>query len=338
MRGLGHQVKTYATNERLSFYAQAHVPDYSVPPPEDGSERPLRKAMNDDEAVLAAMQGLSHELYTFWPELVLFVSGFFTQARTFEMIRSRRQKIVILHTESPYQDDEQLLRAQFADVNLLNDPSNLDEYKAVAPSFYMPHAYDPEVHYPATTELTESDFAFIGTMFRTRQDFFEKMVAAIPPDVLPRPRITLGGSGWDQPEMDSSPLLGYLGHPRNECVTNTETARAYRASRAGINFYRREGEALHKGQGWAMGPREVEMAACGLPFLRDPRPESDAVFPFLPSFSSPEEAADKLLRLLAAEGLRESLGDMARKAIENRTFDNHARELMRILEKQGIRV
>ena len=42
-------------------------------------------------------------------------------------------KVVLLHTESPYQDDEQLERAAHADVNLLNDPVNIDAYRELGP-------------------------------------------------------------------------------------------------------------------------------------------------------------------------------------------------------------
>jgi len=50
----------------------------------------------------AAMEGLSHALLTFWPDVVLCVSGFFLNAGTMQLIRSRRHKIVMLHTECPY--------------------------------------------------------------------------------------------------------------------------------------------------------------------------------------------------------------------------------------------
>jgi hypothetical protein len=78
------------------------------------------------------------------------------------------------------------------------------------------------------------------------------------------------------------------------------------------------------------------MAACGLPFLRDPRPETDQVFPFLPSYSSPEEAAEKLKWLLADENRRADLGLQAREAIKHRTFLNNAKQMMRLLTDHQI--
>lgn len=334
LRGLGVETKVYNTNDRLSFYAQAHLPDYTIPENEleRGEEgellRPLKKAFDSEQAMTAAMQGLSHDLYTFWPDVVIFVSAFYTAASTLRVIKARGHKVVIIHTESPYQDDEQLMRAQFADVNLLNDPVNLTEYRDLQPnSHYMPHAYNPHLHYPGNGAY-DSDFAFIGTVFKSRKEFFEGMFRDFQGY-----RVALGGSGFANDYMDGSYLLKFLGHPRAECVDNLETANIYRRARTGINFYRREGEGEHKGEGWAMGPREVEMAACGLPFARDPRPESDEIFPFLPSFSSPAEAAEQLKWLLEDEDRRDRLAVQARGAIRNRTFKNNATKLLSYLEK-----
>lgn len=327
----GHDIQVYNTNERLSFYSQIKLPDYENP-------GEYRSAMNEDQCTLAAFQGLSHELYSFWPQLVIFVSGFFVRADHLRLIRSRFHKIVMLHTESPYQDDEQLMRAQFAHLNLLNDPTNLHEYQALSPSVYMPHAYDPEVHFPRDVRNfspQESDFSFIGTMFRSRQLFFEEMLDSLKEYKGIQVKTTLGGSGWDQDHLDDSPLLRFLSHPRDQSVDNADTAQAYRDTRTGINVYRRESEDGHRGEGWAMGPREVEMAACGLPFLRDSRPEGDEVFKgILPVFSSPGDAAGKLVWLLKNEGARQGIAERARRAIEDRTFDANARVMMRELEKR----
>jgi len=119
-------------------------------------------------------------------------------------------------------------------------------------------------------------------------------------------------------------------------VDNLETADTYRRSRLGINFYRRESEKAHVGEGWAIGPREVEMAACGIPWLRDPRGESDELFPFLPTFKTIEEAADLLRWYLADEIRRVKLGMRAKDAIRDRTFLNHANLLMDEMSKFGI--
>lgn len=332
---LGHDVGVYNTNDRLSFYSQVQIPDFKVDPNPDGS-RPFRMAMTREDAVSAAVQGLTHELFMSWPHLVFFVSAFFIPAWLMDVMRQRRLRIVILHTESPYQDDEQLMRAQYAHVNLINDPLNLEEYAHLAPAMYMPHAYDPSVHYPGTGKR-DIDFSFIGTIFESRRIFFEKFFQAADAYKLAENgkfKVAMGGCGWDGKHLDESPMLRFLGHLRDHSVDNKETAGIYRRSKTGINFYRRESEDNHAGEGWAMGPREVELAACGVPFMRDSRPESDEVFgDILKSFSTPEEAAELLHWYLANEDKATELGREAREAIEDRTFDNHAKTLMKELER-----
>ena len=81
-----------------------------------------------------------------------------------------------------------------------------------------------------------------------------------------------------------------------------------------------------------MGPREVELAATGTFFLRDPRPESDEVLGMLPSFSSPAEASDQLRWWLGHEGERNKVTALAREAVANRTFERNARRLLERFE------
>lgn len=317
----GHQVMVYNTNERIRFFGDAMT---------KGKYGQPEYMMNEEQAKLAAFEALGHHLYSFWPDIVVFVSGFYIRAQMLNLVRSRGHKVVIIHTESPYQDDEQLMRAQYASLNILNDPANIEEYKQLAPSIYIPHAYDPEVHYPGNGDKT-FDFTFVGSMFGSRCKFFERMFYALGDEWLDRHEIGLGGQAWTDPRLDGSPLLKYLEHERDEGVDNIEAADIARDTRVGINVYRVEGEDSHSGQGVAMGPREVELAACGTPFLRDSRPESDEVFPFLPTFQTPEGAADLLKWYMMQPKQAEFLGKKARRAVEDRTFDNNATTMMKAL-------
>lgn len=280
------------------------------------------------DAVKMSMQGLTHAAYTFWPDVILFVSGFFIDAGLFEVMRSRRHKLVLLHTESPYQDKEQLGRAQHVDLNLLNDPTNIELFtQHSGPTLYMPHAYRPDLHYPRTAprdpELA-SDLSFIGTAFQSRIGFFEAMDFS-GVDFL------LGGANWDEDLAKDSHLRKYLGHTEG-CVDNDQTAEIYRNSLCGINLYRREAEDDHIGEGWAMGPREIEMAACGLFFLREHRGESDELFgDILPTFDSAEECAGLMRYWLAHDEERTERALAARARIRDRTFASNVQAMLDML-------
>jgi hypothetical protein len=98
-----------------------------------------------------------------------------------------------------------------------------------------------------------------------------------------------------------------------------------------MNLYRREAETEQQIAGWSMGPREVEMAASGLFFLRDPRPESDELLGMLPTFTGPQDASEQLRWWLDRPEKRRELAAGARAAVADRTFDNHAAQLLRLL-------
>jgi hypothetical protein len=163
-------------------------------------------------------------------------------------------RVVLLHTESPYQDDEQLERAAHADLNLLNDPVNIAAYRDLGvPAEYMPHAYREAIHYPEPAEK-KWDLSFIGTGYPSRVRFFEAMR-------LDGLAVHLAGPWLGLPE--DSPLRDWAMTEDEACVSNDETAGIYRASRCGINVYRRESRAGPRRGRVGRRPREVELAACG---------------------------------------------------------------------------
>ena len=327
LRELGVEVAPYNLNDRLIFYSNALIDTGE----KDEEGHPIvRRAMDDDQVYKAAIQGLSHALYTFWPDVVLMVSAFFMTAATMTLIRQRRHKIVVLATESPYQDEEQLMRGQLADLILLNDPVNLAKFREQGPAEYMPHAYRPRVHHPRAGPVNPelaADLTFIGTAFKSRVAFFEEMN-------LDGLDVLLGGADWGSiPE--SSPLTRFVGSEPGgpDCVDNEQTAELYRHAKTGINFYRREGEQDWDTRAYAMGPREVELAACGVPFLRDRRAEGDEVLHMLPTFGGPDDASDKLRWLLAHDRERDAMAEQAQAAIAGRTFVNNARRLLQLLDR-----
>lgn len=323
LRGLGEEVFTFNLDRRLQFYDAACIADEEQP--DADGPRMFRKAMSREKAIETAAYGILGSAYQCWPHVILLISAFFTPPPLLDMMRGRGHKIILLHTESPYQDDEQLTRAAHADLNLVNDPVNLDRYTELGPAAYMPHAYRSQIHYPADRGAAKKwDLSFIGTGFPSRVKFFEAMD-------LDGLDVHLAGPWLNLPP--DSPLRDWTMTDDEGCVDNDQTAGIYRQSRCGINFYRREAEGAHAGEGWAAGPREVELAACGTWFTRDPRPESDELFPMLPSYTCPAEAGEQIRWALAHPGERADAAARARAAIDDRTFTNNAKALLRIISK-----
>jgi spore maturation protein CgeB len=308
LQQLGHQVAVYNTDDRLTFYKNAVVSGAKLTP---------------EQVQQLALQGLTSACYEFWPEVVLCVGGFYIPSERLQLFRARGHKVVVLHTESPYEDTRQLAIAPYADLNLINDPVNIGQYKSVASVAYMPHAYDPSIHYPGSL-CRDYDLTFVGTAMDARQRFLSKLN-------LEGLRVYLGGSRWNLLNPEHANLTQHIGHHPEMSLDNADAADIYRQSRAGINIYRLEGEEGYL-DGWAMGPREVEMAACGLPYLRDPRGENEETLPFLPSYASPEEASEQLQWLLSDEARREDLGRRAAEAVEDRTFLENAKFFSELME------
>jgi hypothetical protein len=323
LRGLGEDVYTFNLDDRLQFYDAACIAEPEQPG--DDGPRMFRKAMPRETAIRTAAYGILGSAYQCWPDVILLISAFFTPPPLLDMMRGRGHKIILLHTESPYQDDEQLERAAHADVNLVNDPVNLPLYRDLGPAEYMPHAYRETVHYPAPPGAAKKwDLSFIGTGFPSRVEFFEALD-------LSGLDVHLAGPWLNLPP--DSPLRDWTMTDDECCVDNDQTAGIYRQSRTGINVYRREGEDAHAGEGWAVGPREVELAACGTWFARDPRPEGDELFPMLPTYSTPAEASEQIRWALAHPAARDKEAAAAREAVIGRTFTNHARRLLALLNR-----
>lgn len=315
LRAAGQDVVEFNLVDRLRFYDGAHL--------EVNGE--YRKALDPDGAAKLAANGLLADVMRFRPHVLLAVSAFFLSPDMLDIVRAAGVKIVLLCTESPYEDDRHLKLAEHVDLVLLDDPTNLGRFPAN--TTYVPKGFRPSLHHPgpAVPELV-CDLGFVGTGFASRCEFFEAMN-------LDGLDVLLGGN-W-KPLRPDSPLRAYLAHDVEDCLDNTDTVRVYRSARMGINFYRRESSAPDLAQGYSMGPRELEMAACGLAFLRDPRPEGDEVLPMLPTFDSPGDAGEKLRWWLRHEGLRETAALKAREAVADRTFDASAARLLRLLERMS---
>lgn len=307
-------VITYNLGDRLTFYDSALIEEDSG----------VKKAFETEQAVELAVNGLYAALYKCKPDVLLAVSGFFYHDQLLDLARSYGTKVVLLHTESPYEDARQLKLAAHADLNILNDPTNIETFQEVAPTVYMPHAYRPSIHHPGEPNPDmKADLAFVGTGYPSRIEWLEA-VDLSGLDVL------LAGN-WQRLTEDS-PLLPFVAHEHDECLDNEQTAEVYRSAKIGLNLYRKEAEHPDLVEGWAMGPREVEMAACGMFFLRDPRGESDQVLGMLPIVGSPEETSDQIRWWLAHDDERRDLAVQAREAIADRTFSNSAAQLLRLLD------
>jgi len=313
-RHAGCDVVEFNLADRLVFYSAAHMD-------RDGT---WVRAFDRDAAVHLAVSGLEAVCYEYAPDLVVIISGFFVGYDLYRLMRTRGSTVVVVCSEEPYETDRELRLAEVADAVILNDPTNLDRFRTVNPkTWYIGHAYDPDLHRPGpATPDAASDFCFVGTGFPSRIDFFE---AVDWTDV----DVALAGQ-WRTLAADS-PLRKYLAHDIEACCPNDQAVTLYQSTKVSANLYRRD---LIKGgtaAGWAMGPREVELAATGVFFLTEPRGENLEVLPMVPTFDGPSDFGDQLRWYLGRPDERAAIADAARAAVAARTFTSSARELLQLL-------
>lgn len=319
LRACDVDVRTFNLDARYNVYSSAH-----------------RQVGGDFEPIWPDLQAVAqlvgHDLHSacfqFRPDVVVVISARILHPFFLAKIREHGVKVVIVHTESPYEDVEQLQMAQFADVNLVNDPTNLADFEALGPAAYVPHAYDPHIHHPGPSQW-DLDFAWVGTAgntFPSRTRFFEQVDFGDA-------RVLLAGL-WDGVD-ETSPIHRHLIRDGVKAmIDNTTTADLYRGTRISANLYRTAGDNTDSSfiGGWAMGPREVELAATGCFFARHSPPdhggEGDQVLSMLPTFTEPAELTDIIRHYLAHPHKREQLADQARAAVADRTFAAHAARLL----------
>lgn len=318
---LGHQVKTYYTDMRLNTLAAAQW-----------GEGEDKTQLTTEEAVYLALEPLGSYVWKLWPDVIFIVSGFFIPQDFWDVCKQRpAHKTVLLCTESPYEDVrqfEQVARAE-PDVVLLNDPMNLERFRTIHNNvWYAPHAYDPYIHTPGRkVKEYACDFGFVGTGYPSRLDFFARVDWT---------GIDMKLAGMWQ-GAENTCLEPYLVNEPKACLDNSETVKMYRSATLSANLYRaRTGTTEASGderltEGWAVGPREIELAATRTFFLREPRPEGDELFPMLPKFTEPGEFEDLVRYYLKHDRERKNAARRAQEAVEGRTFDAHARQLMKLL-------
>jgi spore maturation protein CgeB len=279
--------------------------------------------MSKEQARAATGLALTGEVYRIDPDVVFVIHGADIDPAA---IAALRCTTVAVFTESPYENEGQMVVAEAMqpDLILVNDPVGAEAFESVAPTFYSPHCFDPTVHFPAEVE-PQWDSLFVGTLFRNRLDFFE---------AVDWTDIKLGIGGLCLGMKEDSPLWPFLtGGRLDQMVDNRQTADMYRRTRTGFSLYRTDSYGEHShADGIACGPREIELAACGVWFARDARAEGDELFPHLPIFSEPAELGDLIRWALAHQDERYNDAYLACEAVQDRTF---AKNVARVLTRLG---
>jgi hypothetical protein len=242
------------------------------------------------------------------------------------MLKRAGQRVAVLFTESPYDDEQQAEIAKHADVVWTNERSSARQYGWT----YLRHAYDPERHQPGepTEDIPAHDVVFVGTGFRERIDL-------------------LSAVNWDGIDLGLYGTWGMLGsraklrkYVRGGTQDNRRTVELYRAAKIGLNLYR-----TSRGFGWdaphvsgaeSLNPRALELAACGVFTLSDYRTEVAEVFgPTVPTFQNAADLEALIRGYLENARYRREVAAELPGLVKCHTFDARARQIVKELKRAG---
>jgi len=313
LRKIGHEVRAFKLHNWLAFYHEAL---------KMWSERQRNFNLPDLNAYIAfASDRVIIDAIDFVPDVALVVNGFALHRKTYDLLYALEIPIVLLLTESPYLDTEQRVfveKGHAAGV-FTNDRASLAAYPC--PTAYLPHAYDPSVHYPhAVGAEYASDVYFQGTLWPERKALFSQLPA------LPY-EMRVGG-------IDPSVKEG--GNVLAEMVDNAELAKWYSGAKIALNHHRTfsgidgEGNERHVSAAWSLGPRAYEIAACGAFQLSDAaRPELEAVFGgSVATYTDAGDLAAKIDHYMGREALRDEMRREARERVKACTFEERAKNIL----------
>jgi len=314
LKGLGHEVFQLNYEHNIPFYAEVC---------EWWKEHDERFTPTVFDIMWLASQDLVCKAIECMPlDFVLMITGMLHHPRAFELMRNVGLKIVLIFTESPYNDHRIKLALPLVDVAFTNDRNSLGLFQEENPrSYYMPHSYNPRTHHPPEEETGpeyQHDVFFWGSVYEERQEFFDELMEEDLGDIS----LDLIGTKLSR--------NGRVDNP----ITNAELIKYYWGSKIVLSPNRTtmsylEGTRIEAGA-YSLGPRVYEVAACGAFQLTDnSRAELFDVFgDTIPTYQNAEHLAHLVRFFFKYPRWRGELAERARIQVKPCTFENRAQEIL----------
>jgi hypothetical protein len=254
---------------------------------------------------------LPERVFRFAPDLLWVVNGRMLVRRWGARLREYRSAVWLV--DEPYEvDDTANYSHHFSNV-FINDPATLTRHRN---SYYLPLCYDPRMHFSGSGARSHR-VGFVGAANPTRERF---LVGLAERGLL---SYVVGGP-WSESRLRALCLAPNIPAGR--------TAELYRDTDIVVNVFR---DKHHFNQARvaaaSMNPRIYEALACGAFVVSEARPEIAQRAPELPTFSSPDEAAEIVERLLADPAERERLRHACLERLRDDTYSHRLRAALRII-------
>ncbi len=286
----GHDVRVYNLSQRWEYHDRA-VPE-TLPEPQ------RLRALSKQSSETILIEALYHDA-----DLVLIISGLNVHPLALQLLQRAAIPTAVIHTESPYEDANQ---AEWSStypgmMSCTHERTSADRYGWV----YLPHAYEPTIHYPHWPESDlATDVLIVGSGWPERIALLEQV------DWTGIALVLIGI--WTL--RDDSPLqFGYRGAG---IVANLDVPRLYCSARVNVNVHRQAPGAV------SLNPRGYELAACGACQVSDVRVEGLVRFgASVPTYTTASGLEAELRDLLAHQQRRRVCAAEARARVEGETFD-----------------
>lgn len=267
------------------------------------------------------LKALHHEC-----EWVVIFSGMYFPTYFVKALKRAGLKVAVILTESPYDDEKQAAFISHCDVAWTHERVSLETLRLANPNvFYLPHAYDAEIHkfmaVASDQPVSSHDVVFVGTGFRERIE-------------------TLSAVDWNGIDIgiygswvlvgSRSKLRPFI---RSTEIENAVAASLYRRANIGLNMYReskgfgRFAPKIEKAE--SMNLRGYELAACGLFHISSYRAEVEEIFgDLVPTYDDARDLEDKIRAYLADPAERDRVARLLPEKVKGHTWDDRAKSFM----------
>jgi spore maturation protein CgeB len=326
LRQAGHNVHTYNYHSRIQFYNVA-----------------LRAWKDltgscDSGLVDMAGEGLPATVLDFEPDVIVVICGLVLPPQLLPLIRKLRVPIVSILTESPYSDENQSnFVVRWSKLSFANDRSSLARLNQAGKTVYLPHSYDPLVHFPRKVSPDYMhDVFFFGTLYPERRMLFDAVdwgnmdVSLSGTNILDDGDVVVvksRGHGFSEETSGNPTAL-------STWQTNEELARHYCGSKINLQMHRTTADYFRGTQigndAYSLGPRAFEIPACGALMVSDAsRPELREVFcQSVPAFHNAEDLQEIVHDLAESAELREMFRAAQHERVQPCTFRNRLDEIV----------
>lgn len=334
LRLMGHDVKAYSYHDRIQFYNiagiawQEHTANLQTPPVEitqagrkvvNAWRKGAGKKMELPNLIRLASEGAVAEAIEYRPDVVIIISGLVIDRVLFTVFNALSLPVALILTESPYSDDDQTVLLPYCQAVLTNDKSSLGRLRRFNKNtLYLPHSYDPWLHYPqAVAPEYTHDVFFFGTLYPERKAMLTGMRWT---------GINASIAGTYILKSGEVKVVRKTRRGLKSWQPNSELAKHYAGSKIGLSWHRTTADYF-KGtvigqDAYSLGPRALEIPACGGFMLCDPtRPELYDVYgDSVPTFDSPQVLLRQVRYWLAHEDERKGLASAQRQAVTPCSF------------------